>query len=162
MPIAEKVVNRALSLIGVKNAEQSITPTEMSDGIEVLNDMMSELAGRGVNLRYQKAVASTDELGVPDWAVAMMKSNLAERLAPEYDRTVTPALAKFASKSMDNVSARALGKITVVYPDILPIGENAWSYDLSKYFQDESLDDLETGLGVVLETGEAEKIKTEE
>jgi len=163
MTTANEVVNRAMSLIGAKVAGQDLTDDEYSDSIEVMNDLMSELSSQGVNIGYQKCSVKTDDTLLPDWSVAAIKANLATRLAPEYARVIPPGLAVFATSSMNNLITRELGEISDQYPDTLPLGiENNRFSSISNYFSDSTLDDLESGVGISLETEEGTVIETED
>lgn len=161
MPTANAIVKGAMRLIGALPSGQDPSSNEITDGIETMNDYMLELAGTGINLGYHVCAVSTDETMIPDYAVAMVKSNLAVRLASEYGRQVLPSLAVFAANSMDAVLNNNIEPNTVHFPDTLPIGEDQSYYDISKYFTDQTLSDIENELGVGLTDDEGNQLEYE-
>ena len=122
MATAREYITRALAKLGVKAAESSIEASELTDGIETLNDMLTEWEGSGILLGFEPVASGDDEIRAPRLAQAAIKSNLAIRLAPDYSRPVSAELAaeaRGATKSM----LRAIVKIgDVAYPSTLPTG----------------------------------------
>ncbi|MCP4340358.1 MAG: hypothetical protein GY799_16065 [Desulfobulbaceae bacterium] len=140
-------MNKALRILGVKVSGVAVTDEEMDDGIEALNDMMTEMAAKGLNLGYSKVSESTDTVTSPDWANQAIKFNLALMLASEFERSVSPEAASIARQSFDYVVARAQGLGEVFFPDTLPVGAgNALYGDVDRYsyrfFPDRTKNDL--------------------
>ena len=153
---AGAVVNKALRLISVKVAGVDITDEEMADGIEALNDMMLEMAAKGLYLGYKVMTSAEDVMTTPDWANQAIKYNLAIAVAPEYVVTVSAALGAIAQEALDHIISRAEVPGPVSFPDTLPTGSGNDLYgDIDRYgyrfFPDRTDNDLlyETGDAVV-------------
>ena len=145
MATALTIINRALSLLGVKTAGVELTNDEINDGIEVLNDMMLEFDVGGLRLGYSVVSSSSDLITSPDWSHAMMKSQLALRLAPEYDRTVSPALFKQAKDALRTVKKKVIRIGAVSYPSTYPIGSGNEIYTTDSqypFYPDKDVNDL--------------------
>lgn len=122
MATAADFVTGGLKFIGVVPAETPIEASEMQDGIEVLNDMLSEWEASGILLGFAPIAQSADVLRVPREAHAAIKSNLGIRLGPLFSRSITPDRVAVANDSFNGM-LRAIVKIPrVKYPSTLPIG----------------------------------------
>lgn len=145
MTTALEVINRAFSIIGIRSSEVDLTDNEIADGIETLNDMMTEQAADGLQLGFAKVIDKTDDIEVPDWSLAAIKSNLAVRLAPEYDRPLTQAVVMFADSSFTAIKNRSIVIGAASFPDTLPVGSgNRVHNDVNQphYFVDQDFDNL--------------------
>lgn len=85
MATAETFINTALRLIGVKGAETPITTTEQTDALERLNDLGAQLEAEGYELGFTELATIGDTVTIPTYSNGFYKSQLAARLAPEYD-----------------------------------------------------------------------------
>lgn len=156
MARAAEVVNRALSLIMVQPSEAPIQPDEAATAIEVMNDMMAEWDADGVSVGYSIISSLSDELTVPDYALAAIKSNLAIRLAPEFLETdAPPLLQRNAGRSYDRLVNIVVNVPQCEYPCTLPLGSgntgNRYNY-VDRFYscpEDEVLN--ETGGSILLE-----------
>ncbi len=122
MATAESFIKRALTKLGVRAAESPIQPEEIQDGLDLLNDMLSEWENSGVTMGFLPVENASDEVRVPRNAHSAIKANLAVRSASEYGRVVQQALALEASQSFDNlmISLSDIGDVN--YPSTLPTG----------------------------------------
>lgn len=131
---ANDVVTRALQMVGVRAAETPITAAELSDGLDLLNDMLAEWQGSGLKLGYVPISTGTDELDLPEVCNMAVKSNLAIYMHPEYGKQVNPALAAAATDSY-NQMVNALVRIgDVSPPSTLPIGSGNLDYTETNFF----------------------------
>lgn len=121
MTTALLIIERAFSKIGVRAAETPLTNSETQDGLDILNDLLSEW---GTNGELQGAIPVenvTDDLVVPRYSLGALKANVAIRLASEYDREVTQGLA-FDATNSKNAMVKAGLNLRVFYPSTLPTG----------------------------------------
>jgi hypothetical protein len=132
MATGADMVYGALRKLGVRTAESPIEDFEMSDGIETLNDMLSEWDGRGIKLGFTPIDNSSDTIRVPRMAHDCIKSNLAIRLAPDYEKPVSAELAATAVSGTDSLLISTV-HLEVDYPDTLPKGTGNYTED----FEDE-------------------------
>jgi len=117
-----EIVNDALEELGVKTAELPITNDEFQSGLRRCNDMLTEWQDAGIIVGYNEVTNNTDELELDRNAIAAVKYNLAVRLAPSFDKIVTPALLGVAVSSFSRLEASSAYIGEVAYPDTLPMG----------------------------------------
>ena len=122
MAKAGQVVNRALSLILVQPDEAAIQPSESKAAIEVLNDMMAEWDMNGISIGYSVVTSLSNDLTVPDYALAAMKSNLAVRLAPEFDGNASGLLVTLADRQHSALLNATLTIGPSPMPCTVPVG----------------------------------------
>lgn len=147
MTTALKIINRALQKLGVKKAGVPLTDDEVSDAIIELNDLMLELDADGTKLNYTVISDSSDIITAPDWSYSYMTSNLAVRLAPDFDISASAELVAQATTAELVVIKRTSEIGPVVYPNTLPIGSGNESMYDERFFIETNKYDLETGSG---------------
>ncbi|MCP5017146.1 MAG: hypothetical protein GY938_18020 [Ketobacter sp.] len=158
MATAETFIKKALTLIGVRASETDLTTQEQADAIETLNDMMLEYSEAGISVGYTVVSAITDTVTVYDWANSLVKTNLAVRLAPEYDRRISPELAAIASNSFTDIMNRQTRLGPVKFPGTLPVGSgNRQLSSDNKYFE-KGYDDIALSNGDIYADDEGEVI----
>ena len=91
MATAESFIKRALTKVGIRASESPLTADEVQDGLDLLNDMLSEWENSGVTMGFLPVENASDEVRVPRNAHSAIKANLAVRTAPEYGRVVQQA-----------------------------------------------------------------------
>lgn len=122
MTTASHIINRAFSKIGVRAAETALTASEVQDGLDALNDMLSEWDAVGTLKGAFPVKEPGDSLSMPRYADGAVKANLALRLAPEYDREITPAMQDDARNSLSNLITASVNLNNTKYPATLPTG----------------------------------------
>jgi hypothetical protein len=115
-------VTRALTRIGIRASETSLEASELQDGLDMLNDMLSNWEESGYNLGFSPIANLTDEVRVPRGANAAIIDSLAIVLAPEYSRPISPALAASVKIHFDNMLRANVFIGDVDYPSTLPKG----------------------------------------
>ncbi len=150
MKTALDIINRAASKIGVKRAGSPLEDDEITDAISELNNMMLELDASGTKLGYTVVSDSSDEITTPDWSYGAIEGQLAIRLAPEYEVSISQELAAQASASWNTVLKRTVSIGHVQFPSTLPIGSGNQYYYWQRFFLDGYANDLETGAGGTL------------
>ncbi len=119
---ALQVIERAFSKAGIKPSEAPLTAAEISDGLDTLNDLLSEWGTNGPLKDAVPVDNVTDTLVLPRFAFGALKANLAIRLAPEYDRTVTQGMAFDATSSLAELVKATIDLSELDYPNTLPVG----------------------------------------
>lgn len=122
MAKAAEVVNRALSLILIQPSEAPIQADDAATALETLNDMMAEWDGEGLSVGYSRASSLSDDITVPDYALAAMKYNLALRLAPEYEVEASASLQGNAGRSYRSLTNIVINVPQAEYPCTMPVG----------------------------------------
>lgn len=124
---AATLISDALGEILVSAAEQPVEAAQMSGAIRVLNRMMAAWSSAGIALGYTAITGPSDAITVPDGALDGLVTNLAVRLAPQYDESVTPELLKAANDGMKAIRQIAVTTTRTPYPCTLPVGSgNEW------------------------------------
>lgn len=116
------LISGGLKLLGVKAAETPIEAAEAQDGLETLNDMMTELEETGIKIGYIPATDVNADIFPPVSTIGSIKALLAVRMAPEYGKVISPTLAARAVASDRMLAKFALRSLEVAYPDSLPMG----------------------------------------
>lgn len=122
MATATEVITRSLTRLGIRAAETSIEASELQDGLDLLNDMLSNWEEAGYNLGFSPVSNLTDEIRIPRGANAAVIDALAIIMAPEYSRPVSPALAAAAKLSFENMLNANVFIGDVDMPSTLPRG----------------------------------------
>ena len=122
MTTALQVIERAFSKAGVKPSETPLTASEVSDGLDTWNDLLSEWGTNGTLKDAVPVESVNDDLEIPRYAFGAIKANLAIRLAPEYDRQVTQGMAFDATSSLNELVKAGIDLSNVHFPSTLPVG----------------------------------------
>ena len=122
MTTATEIIHDALQEILVQADEQEYQAAEYQSGLRGLNDMLSEWDALGYSLGFTILTNITDTVTVPAGAIGAVKTNLAMRLAPQFDVTITPGLAMRAKTGMQAVMNLSVVVLPTQLPDTLNIG----------------------------------------
>lgn len=127
---ASYIIIRALTRLGIRAEETSLEPSEMQDGLDLLNDVLSNWEESGLNLGFSPIAGITDEVRIPRGAVAAAIDALAIMAAPEYSRPISQALIISAKLSYENMLRANVFIGDCDYPSTLPKGSgNECGYD---------------------------------
>ncbi|MCK5616513.1 hypothetical protein KAR91_82385 [Candidatus Pacearchaeota archaeon] len=143
---AEKLITRSFSIGKIKKDNIPVEDNEIEDGIDVLNDLMFQLQIDGINLGYSEIDDKEQEVTTPDWSYEMIKTELALRLAQEFNRPADPVLIERADRAM-----RAVLKMTgfqrgAALPNTLPTGSGNYSgYGVPRFYPDRDCGDILSG-----------------
>lgn len=129
MATGADMVNGALRKLGIRPSDSAISPQEMLDGIESLNDMLIEWENSGLLLGFAPIADSGDVVRVPRGTENAVKANLAGRLASDYSKQISTALAAEIGASSDNMLRIIMDALDVDYPGNLPRGSGNECYD---------------------------------
>lgn len=130
MATGTRIITRALTRLGIRASETAIEPDELKDGLDLLNDMLSNWEEAGYNLGFSPVSNLADEVRIPRGANAAVVDALAVLMAPEYSRPVSQALLVAAKLSFDNMLKANVFIGDVDMPSTLPRGSgNQCGYD---------------------------------
>jgi hypothetical protein len=127
MATALKIIERAFSKIGVKAAETPLQPSEINDGLDVLNDMLATWGATGVLKGVDPVMNATDEVKAPRYSLWAIKANVAILLAGEYGIQVSQAMANDAVSSLQQMTMAQIDMSDIPFPSTLPVGSG--NYD---------------------------------
>ena len=122
MATVAQVAKASLQAILVQASEAPLEADEYQDFIFAMNNYMSSLAAKGVNLGYTAVTGLSDTVTVPPGALTGLIANMAIQSVPYYGGIVTPELHLTAREGMQ--AMRHLGQIITPtrLPPTLPIG----------------------------------------
>lgn len=128
MATAAQVVKASLQRILVQASEAPIEASEAQDFIFAMNNWMLALDADGVQLGYTEVSDLGDEITIPTGALRGLIANMAVEVAPDYDGTITPALAQSASSGLKVMRKLGQSMGATRYPSTLPRGSgNEWA-----------------------------------
>ena len=144
MTTATEIIHDALQEILVQADEQEYQPAEYSAGLRGLNDMMSEWDALGYSLGYTLLTDITGTVTVSAALIGAVKTNLAVRLASQFNIQISQPLAISAKNGM-----RAVQNISVVVkpsqlPETLGIGSGNEDEPYIDHFYPRATDDALT------------------
>ena len=152
MTTGTEVIHDALQEILVQSDEQEYQPAEYQAGMRSLNDMVSEWDALGLSLGFTLLTNITDTVTVAAGLIGAVKTNLAVRLAPQFDKQVTPGLMLSAKNGMKAVRRIAMTVAPTSLPSIMPIGSGNEDeyYSTRRFFPAPEAGVLDEGNGNVL------------
>jgi hypothetical protein len=119
-------INAAYNKLRISGQTVDPTPEDLELALSELENMMCEIASRGVEVGYnfEEQPDPNSDLNVPQAFWNMIATNLAIRLIPNFNKEVSPALYAQASQSMSQASGicsrNRLQQVT--YPSRQPVG----------------------------------------
>lgn len=132
---AGRVCELALKAILVEGADAPPQPDEYADFFDAMNNWMASLEAERVVLGYTPVDNVSDEVTVPAGALQGIIAGMAIEVAPQYDSTISGALAEQARRGMDVMRRLARRSIKTSLPSTLPTGagNDRASYETSFY-----------------------------
>ena len=122
-------INSAYSKLRISGLTTQAVPEEVSLALEVLEEMMYEFEGNGLCIGYnfEQVPDVNTEAGIPSQHHQMVKSNLAVRLIPDFNKDAPPILLSQASQSYSkSLGTSLLSKAREVqYPRRQPRGSGS-------------------------------------
>lgn len=102
------------------------TPSDLELALNELENMMAEFAARGIEVGYnfEEQPDPNSDTNVPQEFWNMMNTNLATRMAPDFNKEMSPVLFAQANQSLSQAQAQcSANKIrNVQYPARQPVG----------------------------------------
>ncbi len=88
---AQQIIERASRRINVLAAQEALNANEMTDSLQILNDMMFNFTAKGIEYVHVQ-LAQGDTVNVPDEQVRNVMLMLCDDLADEFGMPITPDL----------------------------------------------------------------------
>lgn len=121
MAQVQTIVNRALRLLGMLDANESPEAVDTQTAIEALNALMVRWEADGVSLGWSAVASGSDTLPAPPEAEMPIAYNLAVVLRPEYGVALAPDVIALARDGLSRLLAdgHALdySRLTLDLPD---------------------------------------------
>jgi hypothetical protein len=145
MATARDVIYRALSYNLNRQAEADIDEDELSDGIAVLNDMMTQLESDDCYLGYTYVTDAADTVTVAPGVLLGITQNLAVQLAPMFGGKVSPGLERNAASSMQSLLSFGISRPSFSYSRSMPrgAGRNYWNQTHNTFFDGKTIPEAE-------------------
>lgn len=119
MATALSVINRAMRLIKVKQAGQTLPADESSDALSVFNAILAELYGSDIRVPDYSIASLQDELSCDDADREALAYVLGQRLWPEYKtQPMTPEFVAAGTQAMDRLRLRYFQPGTVDFREL--------------------------------------------
>jgi hypothetical protein len=122
------MIKRAFSKAGIKPAETPLSDSEIEDGLDSLNDLLSEWDVNDTLVGVPLLDDVNEVVECPRYADGALKAAIAIRIAGEYNIPVTQAMAVDASASLSAMIAASTDFSDIEFPDTLPIGSGNRDY----------------------------------
>lgn len=135
---ASSLVSDILREIYVQGDEQSIESIDFETCVRYINRFMAELGARGIDIPWVPLENPTDPVYAPDGAISGIISNVAIRLAGQYDIQISESLAASAALGMDAMMMLGVNIGKQRFPSTLPIGSGNedWLNENSHFYPD--------------------------
>jgi hypothetical protein len=117
---AQNIIFSAIQLL--TKVSKPITQTQIDNGLNVLNEFMTEQAEAGLSVGYRIVDSLTDAHHIPDFMNNWVKCNIAIRMAANLNATVNQELASAIAESEKAVYSKLVKKPRVKLPTRLPLG----------------------------------------
>lgn len=121
MTIGTNIILRSLRKIQVDTLNSPASPEDIADAVPVLNSMISLWLSKGIRLGIVPLEAAGDELGEPNDTTNAIVSNLAIRLADDYENgqaIVTQTLKNNATRDFEELAN--IGYREHFVPQVIP------------------------------------------
>lgn len=119
-------ITAAYSMLRISGLTVIPNPSDLELGLNTLENMMAELASRGIEVGYnfEEEPDPNSDLNVDRVFWNMISTNLATRLIPDFNKDASPVLFQQASQSLSQASGIcARNRIQQVsYPSRQPVG----------------------------------------
>lgn len=120
--LALRFVESAAEEIGVKTAEITLESADAQVILSRMNDMLFEWRYLELTPRFEELLNLQQDVAIDPEANGAVKYNLALRIAPAFQRIISPDLRDLANTSRSTLEIITFTPIMVDYPDSLPIG----------------------------------------
>jgi hypothetical protein len=94
MATVAQVAKASLQAILVQASEAPLEADEYQDFIFAMNNYMSSLAAKGINLGYTAVTGLADEVTIPPGALTGLIANMAFQSVPYYGGVVTAEIGR--------------------------------------------------------------------
>ncbi|ANJ65519.1 putative head completion protein [Pseudoalteromonas virus vB_PspP-H6/1] len=135
---AESLISDILREIYVQANEQDVPDIEFQTALRYLNRYMAEINADGVRLPWVDLTNPADMVYTPTGAINGIISNVAMRLANQFDVQVSATLADAAAKGYEVMLKLGVNVGKQNFPSSLPIGSGNedWFANDAHFFPD--------------------------
>ncbi len=117
---AQNIIFSSIQLL--TKGTKPITQSQIDNGLNVLNEFMTEQAAAGISVGYRMVDNLGDAHHIPDWMNNWVKCNIAIRMASNLNATINQELASAITESEKAVYSKLIRKPKVKLPTRLPLG----------------------------------------
>jgi len=121
MSIGTKIIKKALRKIQVDTLNSPASPEDIEGAVTVLNSMLHLWLSKGIDIGFTPLEAAGDELSEPEDTTNAIITNLALRLADDYEdgqAVVTQTLINNATRDFEDLAN--VGYRLIEVPQIIP------------------------------------------
>lgn len=142
------IVNGALSLMRISGITRQPTPTDVQDGLQVLDDYIEQLREDGLAINWQSPDIygnsdPSDVSGITAGMAGALKKLMVVELCGYYGKEVPASVAMTAHAGMRTLEQILVQVPVAVNPPTLPFGSgNEWGYRDRKFY-DEPADNVD-------------------
>ena len=122
MTTARQIVDGAAEEIGVKTAETTLESADSQVIFDRMNDLLVEWADTGLTPAFNEVADLDDDVNVDRSAIGAVKYALAIRIAPTFQKIITPDLRLLARETLEALERSVIHIGEVALPDTLPTG----------------------------------------
>lgn len=131
MALVSQIVNRALRLLEVIDANQATPARDSQTAMEALNGMVTRWEANGLALGWSNVSAVDATLPLPEEALEAVTFNLAVRLAPEYPLPAAlPGIVDLAKHLLSELRRDRLTEMPLRQNSDLPASERGGRYNI--------------------------------
>lgn len=130
MTTARDSIYSAFRILRITPDGENPTSSETDDGLAVLNKMMHGWKGRGADIGHNDLALSDDHIMPPEYHEAI-EYLLAARLASEYGRPITGAVATVANKGWNAIWAAYAEPAELTFEAGMPGLSGEGRYDIN-------------------------------
>ena len=126
-----EIINAALRLLGVIAETETPSAEQGATGLSVMNDMLEDWSGRGIDVGQWPQTALDAEFPGPTTVEGVCKANLAVWLAPYYAAPLRPEVAGLAGAGYSRLLREAmLAQLQPATMTHLHQGEGSWETEV--------------------------------
>jgi hypothetical protein len=101
---AQQIIERAAGIINVLAASEALNANEMTDSLQIMNDMMFGFPARGIQYVHTQ-LAQGDTVNVPDGYIRAVTLLLADDLADNFGMPISPDLRNDVMRAEQQLQA---------------------------------------------------------
>ncbi len=118
MATAIQIINRAMRLCRILDANEAAEAQDAADALEALNGLLAEMHEARIGLPDYKFTGLTDTLATDDADREALAYQLAIRIAPEYGVELSQAAMAIAEQTMGRMRLRYFQPGTISFDDL--------------------------------------------
>ena len=129
MTTALKLIKRAFSIAGIRASETALSPSELEDGLDSLNDLLKVWNATGALKGVSALDDSDDDVTCQEHEEPAIKAELAKKLCIEYSKVVSIDLKEMVRTTKRDMLSANQNLEDVDFPPTLPKGSGEFFSD---------------------------------